>query len=125
MPPRSKKPILSDGPTINDVYERIIDLDKKVDLHIQKTEFGFKALQDLDAQQNSILQEHHDRSVQLKRDNELREEALKLEIEKVSRRVDRLEFFVKAFEFFKKHAIWLAGLGTAIAMAWSKIKGLF
>lgn len=71
-----------------DTQKSITSLDKKVDLHIQKTELQLDQIHKLDQQQNEILEEHHQRSTELKRDNEIREKVLRKEIEKIE---DRLE----------------------------------
>ena len=91
------------------------DLRKDLDLHIQKTEFELKGIRDLDIKQNEILQEHHDRSVQLKRDNELREQALKVELSKVEQRVALLEEPRKVLISLAKWFVWFAGLATALS----------
>jgi hypothetical protein len=96
-------------------------LRRDLDLHIQKTEFELEGIRSLDKQQNEILQEHHDRSIQLKRDNELREEALKLEIRKVDSRVAALE---EPRKIIKTIGQWIIGLG-ALAGAIAAIYNLF
>ena len=60
----------------------VVALDKKVDLHIQRTEIQLEAIHKLDIQQNAILDEHHKRSDRLEEDNRLREGALRLELAK-------------------------------------------
>ena len=75
-------------------------LDKKLDLHIQKTDYRFEMLEKLDAEQNAILAEHSQRSTELQRDNDLREKRLRMEIlgegsphpeKSLKGRVDKLE----------------------------------
>jgi len=66
----------------------VISLDKKVDLHIQKTEMQLEQIHRLDEQQNAILEEHHKRSDGLARDNELREQTLRLELSKNNDRTE-------------------------------------
>ena len=41
-----------------DTQESVVKLDKKVDLHIQKTEFELSAINRLDEHQNQLLDEH-------------------------------------------------------------------
>lgn len=76
-----------------ETQKTVVSLDKKVDLHIQKTELQLAQIHKLDEQQNKILDEHHARSDGLKRDNELREQALRMELDKIS---DRLESKIDA-----------------------------
>jgi hypothetical protein len=96
-------------------------LRKDLDLHIQKTEFELKEIRQLDAKQNEILQEHHDRSTQLKRDNDLREQGLRIEIEKMDSRVVALEEPRKVIGTLIK---WIVALGT-VAAAVAGIYSLF
>lgn len=55
-------------------------LDKKVDLHIQKTEFELKRIIEQDQIQNDILAFHSQRSTELKRENDLMEKRLRAEV---------------------------------------------
>lgn len=104
----------------NIMLERIMDrikesgdmlsaMDKKLDLHIQEARYEFKAIRELDVMQNAILEEHHNRSVQLKRDNDLREESLRSELKLQADRITDLEAPRKWFAMTKK---WLLGLGA-------------
>ena len=71
-----------------ETQKTVISLDKKVDLHIQKTEIQLEQIHKLDEQQNDILEEHHKRSDGLAKDNILRERALKLELDKYNERTE-------------------------------------
>ncbi len=55
-------------------------MESKIDLHIQKTEFEFKAIRELDEAQNASLEEHKNTCVELRKDNALREEGLRKDI---------------------------------------------
>lgn len=104
---------------------RIEGLDKKLDLHIQKTEFEFQGLKELDSQQNKILEEHHQRSTELKRDNDLKEKelkdlldkkesALKTEIAGLTRRMARVEVPQKFLDWARKIFVWIAAASGAV-----------
>lgn len=103
----------------------VVALDKKVDLHIQKTEIQLEAIEKLDLQQNSILEEHHKRSTRLEEDNKLRESALRLELakfdESLAEKVSKIEFQAlderiqhveKPYEWMKTFGKVLAAVGT-------------
>lgn len=40
------------------IDDRTAELDKKLDLHVQKTDFQFKRLSELDEQQNRLIDQH-------------------------------------------------------------------
>jgi len=65
----------------------VVSLDKKVELHIQKTELRLQQIHELDEQQNEILEEHHKRSTELGKDNQLREKSLRIELERLEDKV--------------------------------------
>lgn len=103
----------------------VVALDKKVDLHIQKTELQLDLIQKLDLEQNAILEEHHKRSTRLEEDNRLREHALRLELAKfdqllaekmsktdvdiINKRISKIE---KPREWLKIFGKVLIALGT-------------
>jgi ubiquinone biosynthesis protein UbiJ len=110
----------------------VTSLDKKVDLHIQKTELQLDQIHKLDEQQNAILEEHHKRSDRLAYDNELREKALKKEIDKIDDRINdkasksdigrldaRLEKIERPKEFQTHLLKFLAAIGTVAGAAYS------
>lgn len=110
---------------VSGLRDQVAAIDKKMDLHVQQNQFEFEAIRHLDEQQNAILIEHHDRSNQLKKDNELREASLRMEIEKVQKRIDELEKPKQALSYLRKVIIWAGGLATAITGIWhlySKLK---
>lgn len=84
------------------------EMDKKLDLHIQKTDHRFQNIEALDEQQNAILEKHHQRSDQLKKDNELRERAL-------IARIDALEQPKKWLHTTKQLLLWIAAMMGAIS----------
>ena len=96
---------------IDKVGTDIYHLDKKVDLHIQKTEFEFKEIRKLDDEQNQLLAQHAQRSEEIKRDNELREAAIRKEY---SQRLDDLEAPRKWWNTTTKVILTLGGIATAI-----------
>lgn len=85
------------------------NMDKKLDLHIQKTDYRFEKIEALDKQQNDILEKHHQRSDQLKKDNELRESALNI-------RIEALEAPRKWIDNTKSLLIWLASVAGAVGV---------
>jgi hypothetical protein len=102
---------------IDELAAGVQSLDKKVDLHIQETKFGFSRVEQTDQQQNKILEEHHQRSTELKRDNDLREQQIKKELEVLSRRLVRVEAPRKWLAMTKSLVLWLAAvLGAIVAI---------
>jgi len=104
---------------LDKTHEVVISLDKKLDLHVLRTEQEFEAIRVLDAHQNELLAEHSKRSDRLEADNKLREAALRKEVsEKVQmldKRVSVLETPWKWVLTTKKGIIWLATVATAVA----------
>lgn len=104
---------------IDKTHEVVISLDKKLDLHVLRTEQEFEAIRLLDAHQNELLAEHSKRSDRLEADNKLREAALRKEVSEkvqaIDERVSVLETPWKWVLTTKKGIIWLAALATAVA----------
>jgi hypothetical protein len=126
---------VSDSKLDNIMLERIMDrlqevgemtsaMDKKMDLHIQETKYELKAIRDLDMIQNAILEEHHKRSDGLARDNQLREQALRNEIEAQERRIKSLEAPRVWWALTKKWLIGLGAVGGALAAVYELIQHL-
>jgi hypothetical protein len=96
----------------------VTNLDKKLDLHVQRTEQEFEAIKVLDEQQNALLDEHAKRSDRLEKDNVLREAQLKLEfgttVNGLDNRVSALEAPLKWFLTTKKGLMWVAGIATSL-----------
>ena len=85
-------------------------LDKKVDLHIQKTELELEHIRELDQKQNQLLDEHAARSDRLEKDNALRERALNQKFE------ERFQNIEKPREWAKTTArvfFWIASSAGA------------
>jgi DNA polymerase III gamma/tau subunit len=94
-------------------------LDKKVDLHIQKTEIELSQIAELDNKQNALLEEHSKRSDRLERDNILREEGLRKEFE------DRFQDIEKPREWIittGKVLVWIASAAGALYGAYEFIR---
>lgn len=115
-----------------ETQKTVTSLDKKVDLHIQKTELQLDQIHKLDQEQNEILEEHHKRSDALARDNELREKGLRRDLKKVEDRLEakaaqtdidkldgRLEKIEKPREFLSHFLKIIAGLGTLAGAVYS------
>lgn len=96
--------------TKDELKDMIHEVDKKVD--IQATEMAYVKV--LDEQQNRILDEHHRRSDELKKDNELREAALRRDMEGVVKRVQSLEAPKKWAGMTKKMILNLGKLAGAL-----------
>lgn len=103
---------------LDKTHEVVTSLDKKLDLHVLRTEQEFEAIRVLDENQNDLLAEHAKRSDRLERDNRLREEALRRDLEntaeQLSKRVSVLETPWKWILTTKKGLAWLAGAALAI-----------
>lgn len=103
--------------------DAVSQLDKKLDLHIQKTDYRFEMIEKLDAEQNELLAKHAQRSEELKRDNDLKERQLRAEIlgegsqspeKSLKGRVEVLEAPHKWWKFTMKLMAAMAALaGTA------------
>lgn len=90
-------------------------LDKKVDLHIQKTEIELEHIRELDEKQNQLLDEHSARSDRLEKDNQLREQSLRQDFE------GRFQEIEKPREWLKmtgKILFWTASSAGALYGAW-------
>lgn len=98
---------------------QIAELDKKIDLHTQKTEYELKSIKELDDRQNQILEEHHQRSSELKRDNDQREAMLKKEIASVENRVQALEQPRKWWSATKKFLLNAGKVAAASTAIWA------
>jgi hypothetical protein len=97
----------------------VTNLDKKLDLHVQRTEQEFEAIKVLDEHQNRLLEEHAKRSDRLEQDNKLREQALRLDmqntIKPIESRLSAIEAPWKWVLTTKKGLIWLATIAAAVA----------
>jgi hypothetical protein len=104
---------------LDKTHEVVTSLDKKLDLHVLRTEQEFEAIRVLDAHQNELLAEHAKRSDRLEADNKLREAALRKEmsenVQTLDKRVSVLETPWKWILTTKKGIIWLAAVATAVA----------
>lgn len=104
---------------LDKTHEVVTSLDKKLDLHVQRTEQEFEAIRVLDAHQNELLAEHSKRSDRLEEDNKLREAALRKEmsenVQTLDKRVSVLETPWKWILTTKKGIVWLAAVATAAA----------
>ena len=103
---------------LSNLDDKVTSIDKKLDLHVQRTEFELARIHDLDLEQNQILEEHHKRSDALAKDNILREESLRAELLLTDKRISKLEH-----PFKLASSIWaillhifavLGGLETAL-----------
>lgn len=102
--------------------------DKKLDLHIQKTEYELQAIRELDRIQNEQLEEHIQGVKQAHRRNDLLEKTLRAEIfgegspnpeKSLKGRVEALEAPRKWFKDSKK---MLLGAGTVAAAIYGIVK---
>lgn len=99
----------------DETQDSIVKIDKKLDLHIQKTELEFKHIRELDENQNKLLEEHAIRSDRLEKDNLLREQQLKANFEDRFREIEKPREFIKTFA---KMFLWMATAAGAIYGAW-------
>ena len=121
MAPRKQSQDQSDNTFFDKLFDELVKvrdgvshLDKKVDLYAQKTSFELEQIRALDAQQNAILNEHQQRSNELKKDNELREQALRVEIDRIDTRVSALEEPVRWRQVASKKVLSIAGAITVL-----------
>ena len=108
--------------------ECIVGLDKKLDLHVQKTDIELKHISELDREQNRILEEHHNRSIQLEKDNILREQGLRQEFDqKIESGKEEIESRLVAIESPGKwlsttlKLIFKVGLGAGTVFAFYQV----
>lgn len=81
-------------------------LDKKVDLHIQKTEYELARINDQDEIQNKLLDQHIEGVNTLKKMFEVHEQ-------QDIARFQKIEEPRRAIKYVTKLTLWLGGLGTA------------
>ena len=109
---------------IDETIDHVVELDKKIDLHIQKTEYELLSISKLDMQQNELLAEHSQRSTELKRDNDLKEMSIKAELRLIEERIEQLEKPAELLKSIRNIIVYLGSVGTAL-YAISKIFGWF
>jgi len=100
------------------------ELEAKFDLHSQKVDYELKEINRTNQIQNDILDEHHKRSDQLERDNDLREASLKAGITNLEARLLELEKPALALSWLKSAAMWVTAIVAGI-LALDKFFGLF
>lgn len=93
-------------------------MDKKLDLHIARTEAELVAIKLLDEAQNKDLAEHKDTCIQLKRENALKEQEIKLIVHQIKteheERLTKLEVPQKWVETTKNLLLGLATVAGAV-----------
>jgi len=92
--------------------DSISNLDKKLDLHIQKSEYELKQIHETDKRQNVILEEHVQGVTTLK-------EMHRLQKKEFSVRFEKLEAPRK---WVKTTAKYLIGLGSIVGTAYAIVK---
>jgi len=107
--------------TSKDTKECVTQLQNKVALHIQATEYELKAINRTNETQNKILEEHHKRSDAIQKDNALREEKLRMElygergvVSTFEERLKKIEEPRIAWGFVAKTVIGLGAMAAAI-----------
>ncbi len=100
-------------------HEVLTSLDKKVDLHVQRTEQEFDAIKELDMRQNELLAEHAKRSDRLEEDNRLREVSIRQDFMGTTKDLDkRLSILETPWKWIlttKKGLMWLAAIAGSVA----------
>ena len=107
------------------LHECFHRLDKKVELYSQETKHELSNIKELDQTQNKILEEHHQRSNELKKDNELREASVRKDLETVSKRVEHLEAPIKWWSTTKKKILGFCAIIASIGGAIYAVMSLF
>lgn len=74
-----------------DTQKSVTDMDKKLDLHIQKMDYELSDIKQTNTVQNEVLEQHHQRSDELARDNDLREQAIRGDMAEHEARIENLE----------------------------------
>jgi hypothetical protein len=101
---------------LDKTHEVVTVLDKKLDLHIQRTEQEFESIKVLDEQQNQLLAEHAKRSDRLEQDNKLREEALRRDMHDAIKPLeDRISILETPWKWILTTKKGLAWISAAIA----------
>jgi hypothetical protein len=98
----------------NETQKCISEIDKKVDLGFQKMEYEIKGIKDLDERQNQILKQHAARSDALQKDNELREQVIRAELQVHDKRIEVLEQPRKWRKMTTKGLIWAGSIALAL-----------
>jgi len=100
-------------------------LDRKVDLHIQKTEYELKRINELDNQQNKLIDQHIEGVKSIK---DLVESHRIEYINKIStnaNRINKLEAPEMAKKWIKDNLYWIFTTIGLVAGLVSKIKGIW
>lgn len=92
-------------------------LDKKVDLHIQKTEYELRRINDQDEIQNQLLDKHIEgvNTLRLIHEEHVRENNI---------RFSSIEQPKKVLKGITKAVLWLGGVGTAVMAIHELVKWL-
>lgn len=103
----------------SETSKAISNLDKKVDLHIQKTEYELKGIREMDDIQNKLLDQHIEgvNTLKLIHDEHVKENNI---------RFSKLEEPRKFLKTMTRIVLWLGGIGTAaigIAELIARLKG--
>ncbi len=111
-----------DEQDIKDALQQVLDktgktqdtvqkLDKKIDLHIQKTELELEHIAELDEKQNQLLDDHAKRSDRLEKDNSLREISIRSDFEHRFRKIEKPREWIR---MTAKVLFWAASGAGAI-----------
>ena len=100
------------------------ELDKKVDLHVQKTEYELKRINDQDEIQNQLLYKHIEgvNTLRVMHESHVREN--KEQFSQVDKEIDNLKAPRKWVRATTKVVLWLGGIGTALMGVLEIIKWL-
>lgn len=93
------------------------DLDKKVDLHIQRTEYELKNIHEQDAIQNKLLDQHIEGVNTLKRIYDAHDASNNTRFEKLEKPREWIKTTTRII-------IWLGGIGTAVVAVVEMIRFL-
>lgn len=117
---------------VEETQTSVNQLDKKMDLHIQKTGLELEQIRTLDEKQNQLLADHAARSDRLEKDNQLREQTLRIYIddkhdELETSVTDRIQVIEKPRQWLimtGKVFFWLASAAGALYGAWQFIESI-
>jgi hypothetical protein len=81
--------------SLETLYDLVINVDRKLDLHIQETKLSLEQIAVLDERQNTLLAEHMARSDALEKQNVITKQGLDAEINKLKKPQEALQWLYK------------------------------
>lgn len=121
--PENKELLLKISDKIDALSSNVHELDKKLAIETLTIRNELKQIAKLDRLQNEILDAHHKRSDRLEVDNRLREDALKLELQKYNAELDlRLQNLETPVSWFKNTWKVILGIGMGAGAVYAVLQ---